>query len=326
MKKDIFTIAFPVFFAALNNISGFIFLGLLSRIDINYLAYFSIYHSFIVVLSQFFRLGADYEILSNSNNLKKKYNSSEHLISSIISINIPVLLILFFIKSLFLNNLITSILIGGSLFGMNVFFAYCFRSLKKPLLYSIFLNSPYILSLIISYFFSFDNTYSSINHFNNSLLILCTLQFIYFFAINKNITLNKIKFSEIKILFKNLKNIFSANFILLFLTEFPIFFFGVIGDLFAVSIYKLVHKLSSIIILISNQSFTGVITEIANRSPLANLLRVNDIIIEVQKTPIKSVIDLKKVVNGIFKKGEKTLLLTVINKNNRRRYLGVKIN
>ena len=69
-----------------------------------------------------------------------------------------------------------------------------------------------------------------------------------------------------------------------------------------------------------------VITEITNRSPLTNLLSVNDIIIEVQKTPIKSISELKKIVNGIFKKGEKTLLLTIINQNNRRRYIGVKIN
>ena len=69
-----------------------------------------------------------------------------------------------------------------------------------------------------------------------------------------------------------------------------------------------------------------VITEISNRSPLANLLSVNDIIIEVQKTPVKNSVDLNRIVNGIFKKGEKTLLLTIINNNNRRRYLGVKIN
>ncbi len=69
-----------------------------------------------------------------------------------------------------------------------------------------------------------------------------------------------------------------------------------------------------------------VITEISIRSPLNNLLSVNDIIIEVQKTPIKSSSDLKRLVDTIFKKGEKTLLLTVINKNNQRRYLGVKIN
>ncbi len=69
-----------------------------------------------------------------------------------------------------------------------------------------------------------------------------------------------------------------------------------------------------------------VIVDIANRSPLVNLLSVNDIIIEVQKTPVKNFIDLNKLVDGIFKKGEKTLLLTIINNNNRRRYLGVKIN
>jgi serine protease Do len=69
-----------------------------------------------------------------------------------------------------------------------------------------------------------------------------------------------------------------------------------------------------------------VIVDIANRSPLANLLSINDIIIEVQKTPVKNSLDLNKIVDGIFKKGEKTLLLTIINNNNRRRYLGVKIN
>ena len=69
-----------------------------------------------------------------------------------------------------------------------------------------------------------------------------------------------------------------------------------------------------------------VIVDIANRSPLTNLLNVNDIIIEVQKTPVKNSLDLNKVVESIFKKGEKTLLLTIIDNNNRRRYLGVKIN
>ena len=69
-----------------------------------------------------------------------------------------------------------------------------------------------------------------------------------------------------------------------------------------------------------------VIIDIANRSPLANLLSINDIIIEVQKNSVKNPSDLNKIVDGIFKKGEKTLLLTIINNNNRRRYLGVKIN
>ena len=76
-----------------------------------------------------------------------------------------------------------------------------------------------------------------------------------------------------------------------------------------------------------NKNTKGVvITNIESKSPLANVLSINDIIIEVQKNPVKKSSDLKNIVDSIFKKGEKTLLLTVINKNNRRRYLGVKIN
>ena len=76
-----------------------------------------------------------------------------------------------------------------------------------------------------------------------------------------------------------------------------------------------------------NKNTKGVvITNIENKSPLASVLSVNDIIIEVQKNPVKNSSDLKNIVDGIFKKGEKTLLITVIDKNNRRRYLGVKIN
>jgi serine protease Do len=76
-----------------------------------------------------------------------------------------------------------------------------------------------------------------------------------------------------------------------------------------------------------NKNTTGsVIVNIDNKSSLINLLSINDIIVEVQKTPIKKSSDLNKIVQNIFKKGEKTLLLTIINKNNQRRYLGVKIN
>ena len=67
------------------------------------------------------------------------------------------------------------------------------------------------------------------------------------------------------------------------------------------------------------------ILEILNRSPLARVLSVNDIILEVQKTPITSE-TLNAYIENIIKKGEQTLLLTVLNKNNQRRYVGVKIN
>ena len=68
-----------------------------------------------------------------------------------------------------------------------------------------------------------------------------------------------------------------------------------------------------------------VVLEILDKSPLSRALRVNDIILEVQKKSITSE-TLSRSVDQIIKKGEKTLLLTIIDNNNRRRYLGVKIN
>jgi serine protease Do len=69
-----------------------------------------------------------------------------------------------------------------------------------------------------------------------------------------------------------------------------------------------------------------VILEIGNKSPLTGLLQAGDIILEVQKNKVSSADDLNKQIESINKKGEQTLLLTIINNNNQRRYLGVKIN
>ena len=68
-----------------------------------------------------------------------------------------------------------------------------------------------------------------------------------------------------------------------------------------------------------------VITEISNKSPLNGLLVVNDIIIEAKRKKIKKTSDLKEIVERIIKKGDKNLLLSIIDSNNRRRYLGVKL-
>ena len=76
-----------------------------------------------------------------------------------------------------------------------------------------------------------------------------------------------------------------------------------------------------------NKNTKGVvIVEIFNKSPLKGLLNVNDIIIEAQKSPIRKTSDLKNIVNEITKRGDKNLLLSVIDKNNQSRYLGVKLN
>ncbi len=69
-----------------------------------------------------------------------------------------------------------------------------------------------------------------------------------------------------------------------------------------------------------------VITEISNKSPLNSKLSVNDIIIEVKGIPITKSSDLQNVVDKIIKAGDKNLLLSIIDNNNRRRYIGIKLN
>jgi len=69
-----------------------------------------------------------------------------------------------------------------------------------------------------------------------------------------------------------------------------------------------------------------VITDISNKSPLKDKLNINDIIIEAKRKPIKNSSDLKIVVNDIIRKGDKNLLLSIIDINNRRRYIGIKLN
>ncbi len=76
---------------------------------------------------------------------------------------------------------------------------------------------------------------------------------------------------------------------------------------------------------LSKNSKGVVVIQISNESPLARVLSVNDIILEVQKKPVSST-TFDKSVKEIIKKGEKTLLLTIVDNNNSRRYLGVKIN
>ena len=69
-----------------------------------------------------------------------------------------------------------------------------------------------------------------------------------------------------------------------------------------------------------------VITEISNKSPLKGKLNVNDIIIEAKRTPITKSSELKDIIEKIIKKGDKNLLLSIIDSNNRRRYIGIKLN
>ena len=68
----------------------------------------------------------------------------------------------------------------------------------------------------------------------------------------------------------------------------------------------------------------AVIIEISNRGPMAGLLNINDIIIEVQKKPIQKIENLENLIKKVKDQGQ-PLYLTIINNNNQRRYLGVKL-
>ena len=67
-----------------------------------------------------------------------------------------------------------------------------------------------------------------------------------------------------------------------------------------------------------------VITKIDTESPI-NYLKVGDLIVEAQKRNIESGIELNNLVNAALKTSSKTILIAVINDQNQKRYIGVKL-
>ena len=68
----------------------------------------------------------------------------------------------------------------------------------------------------------------------------------------------------------------------------------------------------------------AVITKIENDSPI-NYLNVNNIIVEAQKKKIKTVGDLKNIVNSALRSSDKTIMIAIYNNQSQRRYIGVKL-
>jgi len=68
----------------------------------------------------------------------------------------------------------------------------------------------------------------------------------------------------------------------------------------------------------------AVIIKIENDSPI-NYLNVDNIIIEAQKKKIKTVGDLKNIVNSALRSSDKTILIVIYNNQSQRRYIGVKL-
>ena len=68
-----------------------------------------------------------------------------------------------------------------------------------------------------------------------------------------------------------------------------------------------------------------IVVDISPRSSLSRLLTPGDIIVELQKKPIRDTEDLKKVAKQIISNGKKTILIRFINRNNQPSYGTVKI-
>ena len=74
-----------------------------------------------------------------------------------------------------------------------------------------------------------------------------------------------------------------------------------------------------------NQTKGLVITKIGNTSPLRNSISENNIIVEAQKTKIKDVNDLQKVIKSVMQSNQKTILFLIYNNQNQKEYVGVKL-
>ena len=70
--------------------------------------------------------------------------------------------------------------------------------------------------------------------------------------------------------------------------------------------------------------FTWSVAPDETNSPV-NYLKVGDLIVEAQKRNIKSASELNNLVNAALKTSSKTILIAVINDQNQKRYIGVKL-
>ena len=70
---------------------------------------------------------------------------------------------------------------------------------------------------------------------------------------------------------------------------------------------------------------TGALITKISADSLVNYLEINNIIVEVQKTKIRSIKQLESLITQSVSKGEKTLLIAIYNNQNQRRYLGIKL-
>ena len=262
-KEDVYNIYLPLIFSALHVIFGFLFFGFLGRQGDYHLGLFSFYHSFIIIFSHFFRLGADFEILSSNELITTNFKSIKSLFKAIFSLNCIILILSLFSKFFIYENIFLDTFLGSSLFALNIFISFFLRKKGHSVFYSFFVNSPFILALSIIQSFDLVDPYTAINVFILSLMILNIFAIILVaFHLNFRSYL-KVELKNIKFIFSNLRYTFSANLLLLFLSQFPVLVFGFVNDFSSSATFKIINKISSIIILISQQVFTRTIPKIS---------------------------------------------------------------
>ena len=75
-----------------------------------------------------------------------------------------------------------------------------------------------------------------------------------------------------------------------------------------------------------NQTSGLVITKMEKDSPLINSIEIDSIILEAQKKKIRTAEDLDQAVKKVLNSNQKSILLVILNSQNQRRYIGIKLN
>ena len=250
--------------SALNVMFGFIYFAIISRESIEYLGVFSFVHSSSIILSHFFRFGTDFDIFKNNTDLKNLYGDKDNIINYMLTINLLSLLLLLFIHNFFIiPSMIFYTFLIAILLSVNVIIANFFRRKNYVLLYSILLNSPFIIAVIGSFLFTISNKLTAIHLFVGAFSILLFFEIILLKIKLKIKFFKPIKLSAIKPIFFNLYPTFIAGIILLFMEQLPVLVFGMSGDFESAAIFKLFSKICIVLVIISNAFFASTIPEIS---------------------------------------------------------------
>lgn len=258
----------PLFMSALNIIFGFIFFALITRENIEYLGIFSFVHGGSIILSHFFRFGTDFDIFKNSSDLKKIYGEEDSIVSHIIIFNILCLSFLIIFHLFFnISSMIFYTIMMALTLSLNIVISNFFRRRNYILLYSMFLNSPFIIATAGLFFLPIINSFTAINIFLGAfyLLIIFELFFLkFYFKFN---FFEKINFRNIRPIFINLYPTFISGVILLFMEQLPVLAFGWAGDFESAAIFKILSKICVVLVIISNAFFASAIPEISITNP-----------------------------------------------------------